>query len=251
VRIGFSRPKSLSIGDLERWGSMIGGGALLLYGLTRRSLGGMVLALVGGDLVYKGLMRGDGHLHEVFGLETPQDRIPSMTIPHGRGIKIERTVTVNRSPEELYSFWRDLTNLPRFMDHLESVEVLDSLHSHWVAKGPAGLKAEWDAEIINDIPGELIGWHSLKNADVPNAGSVHFEKAPRSKGTRVTVVLKYDPPAGALGDAFAKLFGQAPSQTVREDLYRFKEMLELDTGRSDQQLRQRRPAAETARSLQT
>ncbi len=228
--------RSLTVGDLERWSSILGGGALIVGGLTRRSLVGVALLALGTDLIYHGLVRGNGHLHEVFGFETPQDRIPSMTIPHGIGIKVTRSITVNRPAEELYQFWRHLENLPRFMDHLESVKVIGDLRSHWIAKGPAGLKASWDAEIINDVPNVLIGWRSLENADVPNAGSVHFEKTRHGSSTRVDVVLKYSPPAGPLGEVFAKLFGQSPSQTVREDLHRFKHIVELDSGYRTQRL---------------
>ena len=219
--------RGLTVGQVERWGLMIGGGALLLYGLTRRSLGGIAMALLGGDLIYHSVVRNDGHLHEVFGIETPKDRVPAMTIPHGHGFKIERSVTIDRSPEELYQFWHNFENLPRFMDHLESVQVIDNRRSHWVAKAPAGLMVEWDAEIINDIPNELIAWRSDENADVPNAGSVHFDRSARGHGTKVSVILKYDPPAGPLGAAIAKLFGEAPSQTVRADLYRLKQIMEM------------------------
>lgn len=201
----------VTVGKVERWGSMLGGGALLLYGLTRRSLGGVALAVLGGDLVYHGLVRNAGHLHEVFGLEKPSDENPAVSIPHGQGIKVTRSVNIRRSPAELYQFWRDLSQLPQFLDHLESVRVIDDLRSHWVAKAPAGMKVEWDAEIVNDVPSELIAWRSLEGADVPNAGSVHFEESPRGHGTKVSVIMKYDPPAGPLGIAFARLFGEAPS----------------------------------------
>ena len=217
----------LTVGNEERWGSMLGGGALLVYGLTRRSIGGMALALLGGDLVYHGIARDNGHIHEVFGLESPKDRVPGMSIPHGHGFKVERSVTIDRTPEELYRFWRDFENLPRFMDHLESVKVIDNLRSHWVAKAPAGLKVEWDAEIISDIPNELIGWRSLEGSDVPNAGSVHFHPLLQGRGTRVRVVLKYDPPVGPVGAGIATLFGEAPSQTVRADLLRLKRLFEV------------------------
>jgi uncharacterized membrane protein len=222
----------LTVGNVERWGSMLGGGALLVYGLTRRSFGGIALALLGGDLVYHGIARDNGHIHEIFGLETPKDRVPAVSIPHGHGFKIERSVTINRSPEELYRFWRDFENLPRFMEHLESVSTIDNLRSHWVAKAPAGLKVEWDAEIISDIPNELIGWRSLEGSDVPNAGSVHFRPLSRGHGTRVSVVLKYDPPVGPVGAGIATLFGEAPSQTVRADLLHLKRLFQVvDTSR--------------------
>ncbi|MBI4788474.1 MAG: SRPBCC family protein [Chloroflexi bacterium] len=227
IQLNQPHTRGLTVGRVERWGSMVGGGALILYGLTRRSLGGVALALLGGDLVYHGLARNEGHLHEVFGFETAKDQVPAMTIPFGHGFKIERSVRIDRSPEELYQFWRDFENLPRFMDHVESVHTLGDGRSHWVAKAPAGLKVEWDAEIINDIPNELIAWRSVENADVPNAGSVHFDRASDGHGTKVSVILKYDPPAGPIGAAIAKLFGEAPSQTVRADLYRLKQLMEI------------------------
>ena len=135
-------------------------------------------------------------------------------------------MTINRSPEEIYHFWRDFQNLPRFMDHLESVDVLDERRSHWRAKAPAGKTVEWDAEIIEDRPNELIAWRSLENADVPNTGSVRFVPAPGGRGTEVHVELKYDPPGGAVGVAIAKLFGEEPNQQVATDLRRFKQVME-------------------------
>ncbi len=221
----------VTVGKVQRWGSMMGGGALALIGLSHRSLGGMAIALLGGGLIYRGLAGDGGRVREALGIETPADQAPALSIPHERGIKISRSVTINRPPEEVYAFWRNLENLPLFMDHLEAVHEAEPLRSHWVAKAPAGMKVEWDAEIINDIPNELIGWRSLENADVPNAGSVHFEPSPRGRGTRLNVIMKYDPPVGPVGDAFAKLFGQSPSQTIRADLGRLKGLFELDDAR--------------------
>jgi uncharacterized membrane protein len=145
-------------------------------------------------------------------------------VARGEGIKVERTITVNRPREEVYSFWRQLENLPRFMDHLESVTVIDENRSHWVAKAPAGTKVEWDATIHNEIENELIAWRSLPGADVDNAGSVHF--TPMGNATEVRVVLSYDPPAGKLGASVAKLLGEEPSQQIEEDLRRFKQVME-------------------------
>src|SRR5207302_694318 len=133
-----------------------------------------------------------------------------VSVPYGRGIRVEKSVTVNASPEDLYRFWRNFENLPRFMSYLESVKVIDDKRSHWVAKGPAGADAEWDAEIINEIPNELIGWRSVDGATVRNAGSVHFTQSTGGRGTEVKVVLRYDPPAGVIGAAIAKLFGKDP-----------------------------------------
>jgi uncharacterized membrane protein len=149
-----------------------------------------------------------------------------MSVPHDEGYKVEKSVIVERSPEVLYRFWRNFENLPRFMDHLKSVRVLDDIHSHWVVKGPAGRDVEWDAEIINEITNNLIGWRSLDGSDVPNAGSVHFEQTAAPSGTEVRVVLKYAPPAGALGALVAAIFGENPPKQLEDDLKRFKEVME-------------------------
>ncbi|HYG36358.1 MAG TPA: SRPBCC family protein [Clostridia bacterium] len=141
-------------------------------------------------------------------------------------IHIEKSITVNRSPEELYAFWHQFESLPTFMNHLESVRNLGENRSHWVAKGPAGTRVEWDAEIIQDKPNELIAWRSLVGADVDNAGSVRFERAPGDRGTIVRIKLQYSPPAGVLGATVAKLFGETPEKQVPVDLHHFKQLME-------------------------
>ncbi|MFG2011397.1 SRPBCC family protein [Micromonospora sp. NPDC048868] len=145
---------------------------------------------------------------------------------HRRVIDMEVAVTVNRSPAEAYRFWRDLENLPRFMSHLESVRADDLRRSHWTAHGPAGRRIEWDAEIVDDQPNRSLAWRSLPGTRVPNAGRVRFVPAPGDRGTEVRVRLRYAPPAGALGRAVAKLFGEEPEQQVRDDLRRFKQVVE-------------------------
>ncbi|MFN8493694.1 MAG: SRPBCC family protein [Caldilineaceae bacterium] len=149
-------------------------------------------------------------------------------------IHVKKSLMVNRSPEELYQFWRNFENLPRFMTHLESVQVQGDRRSHWKAKAPAGTTVEWDAEISDDRPNEQIAWRSLENADVRNTGSVRFERAPADRGTKVTVEIYYDAPGGAIGSALAKLFGEEPSQQVQDDLRVFKQVMETgDMVRSD------------------
>lgn len=140
-------------------------------------------------------------------------------------IHVVRSITVNRPPETVYHFWRDLQNLPRFMTHLESVEVMNGT-STWRAKAPAGMTVEWQAEIIQDRPNEVIAWRSLDGASVPNRGAVRFLPAPGGRGTQVHVELKYDPPGGMLTAAIAKLFGEEPSQQIAGDLRRLKQVLE-------------------------
>ncbi len=144
-----------------------------------------------------------------------------------RGVQVKEAITVNRPPDEAYRFWRDFSNLPRFMAHLESVQVLDDNRSRWKAKAPAGATVEWEAEITEDRPGELIAWRSLQHADVQNAGTVRFSRAPGNRGTEITVELRYEPPGGTLAAMVAKLFGEEPSQQVKSDLRRFKQVMEL------------------------
>jgi uncharacterized membrane protein len=144
----------------------------------------------------------------------------------GLPIHVLRTITVNREPDAVYEFWRDLTNLPTFMAHLESVEVSQA-RSTWKAKGPAGTTISWDAEIVLDQPGQCIAWRSVEGSTtVPNRGVVRFNRAPGGRGTEVQVELKYEPPGGAIGAAFAKLFGEEPSQQIGGDLRRLKQVLE-------------------------
>jgi uncharacterized membrane protein len=218
--------KFTNVSTPERWVSGAGGGALAVYGLSRRNLRGLLMAAVGGEMLYRGVT-GACPVYRALRINTAGSTAsPNASIAHGEGIKVERTVTVNRPAAELYRFWRNFANLPRFMDHLQSVQVLDRNRSHWVAKGPAGRSVAWDAEIITERENELIGWRSLPNADVSNAGSVHFTPAPGGRGTEVKVVLEYAPPAGRLGAAVAGLFGEAPENQVREDLRRFKQTME-------------------------
>jgi uncharacterized membrane protein len=143
-----------------------------------------------------------------------------------RDVHIETSISIDRSPEELYAFWRDFTNLPVFMLSLESVTPLDSVRSHWIAEGPLGKRVEWDAEVYNEKENELIAWRSLENADVINAGSVRFQAGPEGHGTFVRVTVNYNPPAGAIGASVAKLLGAEPEQLIKEDLRRLKQIME-------------------------
>jgi uncharacterized membrane protein len=141
-------------------------------------------------------------------------------------VRVEHTLSVNCTPQDCYAMWRSFENLPRFMRHLKSVQPLDERRSHWVARGPGDTSFEWDAEITRDEPGALISWRSLEASDVENAGAVRFLPALTGRGTMVSVTMQYQPPAGRLGVAVAKLFGEEPEQQVREDLRRFKQLLE-------------------------
>jgi len=224
----------INVGRTERLISGVAGAAVIALALRRKRFRGILLPL-GGSLISRAVS-GRCAVNQALGRNTAEgDRVsPVASVARGEGIKVERTIVVQRPRDEVYRFWRQLDNLPRFMDHLESVTVIDENRSHWVAKGPAGTKVEWDAAIHNEIENELLAWRSLPGADVDNAGSVHFE--PTEGGTEVRVVLSYDPPAGKVGASVAKLLGEEPSQQVEEDLRRFKQVMEAPetTGRVKQ-----------------
>jgi uncharacterized membrane protein len=143
------------------------------------------------------------------------------------GLRVKEAITVNRPVSEVYNFWHDFQNLPRFMTHLESVRVLGPRRSHWVVVGPARMRVEWDAEIVEDRPNELVSWRSLPGGDVETSGWVHFKPAPGNRGTEIVVEMRYDPPGGVIGATIAKLFGEAPEQIVTRDLRAFKNVMEI------------------------
>jgi uncharacterized membrane protein len=163
---------------------------------------------------------------------TALDAICAQQLSAGKGTaeggatQVKKSMIINRSPEELYKFWRDFENLPRFMNQLKSVRVVDEKRSHWVAKAPAGTSVEWDAEITEDRPNELIAWRSLEGSEVDNSGSVRFESAPGRRGTIVKVEMAYNPPGGVIGEWIARLTGDDPEQQSQEALRCFKQMME-------------------------
>lgn len=220
-----SEHAEVNVGGTERWISAIAGGAIAVAGIRSRSLGGVLAAAAGGALVYRGV---SGHCpaYASVGASTADHDPASPEEYFEHGIHVEEAMTVNRTPWDLYQFWRNFENLPSFMKHVESVEVLDEKRSHWAIKAPAGTTVEWDAEIINDEPNALIAWRSLGNANVDNAGSVRFVPGPEGRGTEVRVVIDYIPPAGVVGKWVASLFGKNPASQIREDLRRFKRVME-------------------------
>src|SRR6185312_10847061 len=137
------------------------------------------------------------------GFNTADAEHTRASLSGSRGVNVEEVVTINAPSEQLFGYWRNLSQLPLFMSHLVSVQQLDYRRSHWVAKAPAGRTVQWDAEIINEIPGELLGWRTLDRADVVSAGSVRFKRATGGRGTEVRVRLQYDPPAGKVGATVA------------------------------------------------
>jgi len=216
----------VNVGEYERIGSVITGAAFTLYGLTRKSKLAKPLALIGGYLVQRGLS-GTCAIYETFKINTARQGGNSSAAVHAnRAIKVKRAVSINKPIAELYSFWRNFENLPQIMEHLEAVTVQDEKRSHWVAKGPAAIKVEWDAEIFREKENELIAWKSVEGSSLPNAGTVQFTDLGEERGTEVLVELDYDPPVGVIGAAFAKLFGEEPNQQIQEDLRHFKQKME-------------------------
>lgn len=215
-----------NMSELDRWGSLAAGTALTLYGLSRRRPGGLVLAIFGGLLIRRGA-RGHCDIYEALDLNTASTSSDTRRALSGKaGSHVEEATIVNRPAAELYRFWRSLENLPRFMQHLESVEVISETLSRWRARGPGGAIVEWNAEIINEVPNRLIAWRSLEGSDVISAGSVHFDDAGNGRGTRIRVRLQYSPPGGKIGAAVVRLLGRDAATEIREDLRQFKQVLD-------------------------
>ncbi|MEN3337187.1 MAG: hypothetical protein V7647_863 [Acidobacteriota bacterium] len=215
-----------NISDAERWGSMATGVGLVLYGLARRGGAGWLIAGAGALLLQRGVS-GHCHAYEFLGIDTGDGGEDTRGALSGsRGVIVQESVVINRPAGELYRFWRNLENLPRFMRHLESVERVTDTLSRWRAAGPAGTHVEWNAEIINEVPGKVIGWRSIEGSDVVSAGSVNFEETGTGDGTRVRVRLQYSPPGGNAGAAVARLLGRDAATEIRDDLQQLKQQVE-------------------------
>ena len=215
----------INVGRAERWLSGIAGAALIGWSLKSRRLRGLLVpagigligrAVTGRSYIYRALGRNSARRDTTS---------PVASLASGEGTRMEQAVVIARPREELFHYWRRFENLPRFMDNLESVIMLDGRRSHWVAKGPLGARVEWDAEIHNEIPDELLAWRSLPGSQVDQAGSVHFTPA-EGGGTEVRVVLRYAVPGREVGEAVAHLLGDDPEQQVADDLRRFKQVME-------------------------
>lgn len=216
--------QNINVGEIERVACGIAGGALALYGLRQRTVKGLLLTVAGAALLHRGAT-GHCNTYDLLGITTNTNTTAAdATAPVAKDIHVEKSITIGKSPSELYTFWRDFENLPKFMSHLESVVCVTPNRSHWIAKGPAGKFVEWDAEVYNEKPNELIAWRSLEG-EVTNAGSVRFEDA-GERGTVVRVVLNYNAPGGKLSALVARLLGGEPGQMIEDDLRRLKQILE-------------------------
>jgi uncharacterized membrane protein len=212
------RGRAVNVGDTERMISAIAGGALALYGLRRGSLGGLLVAGLGAALGYRGLT-GHCQLYDALGLDAGGSRRNVGNL----GVKIDREIVVNATPDRLYGVWRNFENLPRILSQIERVEILSPTRSRWTLAAPVSIS--WEAELINDKLNELIAWRSVGSQWVEHAGSVSFQ--PMGDGsTRVHVSLQYDPPGGQVGHAVASLFSEDAGSKVEQDLGNFKRAIE-------------------------
>lgn len=216
----------INVGPNERYLSVGGGALLTTIGLRRGGLGGILLAALGGALVYRGAT-GYCPINSAIGRDTSKEKNETDVL------EISKSVTINKPREEVYQFWRKLENLPQFMMHLETVQQLDDKRSHWVARLDSESKLakvlpkiEWDAEIVEEEPNSRLVWRSVPGATVDNAGEVRFVDAPGNRGTEVHATIKYRAPEGLVGETVMKLFNPAFKQMVKEDIRRFKRLME-------------------------
>jgi len=213
----------VNVGETERYGSIIGGAALAAAGLSRRSLPGLLMAGLGGLMILRGIT-GHCRLYKSIGTSTAASRRSG--VPDQTGYKLEKSVTIARPPEDLYRFWRNFENLPEFTENIESIRILDDRRSHWIVKGLGGRRLEWDAEIVNEHPGEMISWQTLPGADVQSAGTVRFSPMEGGRSTTLRVVLEFRPPGGSFGTRMARFFGKDPATELGHDLNRLKKLIE-------------------------
>ena len=219
-----------NISEVERWLSMAAGVGLASYGLAKRRGVAALMFAAGGALLVRRGASGHCDTYQLFGINTAgtgQDT--RQALGGSAGVNVDESITINQPVELLYRFWRNLENLPQVMRHLESVERVTDTLSRWRAKGPANTSVEWNAEIINEIPNQLIAWQSLEGSDVVSAGSVHFDDIGAGAGTRVRVRLQYNPPGGKVGATLVKLLGRDAATEIRQDLTQFKETVERRT----------------------
>jgi uncharacterized membrane protein len=187
----------------QKWGALIGGGAVALYGLTRRSTFGVALAAAGGTIAYLGATQ-----------KSHQSQSSTRT-----------SLLINCTPEQAYRFWRDFENLPRFMNRLETVTVLDERRSRWVALGPVNRRIKWDTEITGERENEYISWRSLPGSDNQVDGSVEFHEAPANRGTLISAYLEFRPSQGTAG-TLAQFLNKGANFAIRQDLRKLEALME-------------------------
>jgi uncharacterized membrane protein len=228
---GQGENESRNVGGPERLASVAGGGILALAGLKRGGLGGMLAAAAGAALLERGVT-GHCRVYGNLGLSSARDDTGHrLGAPERVGVfestlTVRTSLTVGRPAAELYAFWRDANNLPRFMSRIQSVRVESPTRAQWTMSAPMGRSWEWAAEVVEDREGERIAWRSAEGAPLPNRGSVTFRPDVRGEETVVTYQIEFDPPGGSVGAAIANVFHEVPEVMAREDLRRFKQLME-------------------------
>lgn len=211
-------PTGGAISDQERWGTIGAGTLLALFGLTRKSLLGLAPIAGGGALIAHGVAAN-------MPLSERLSRTTSRWRPAG-SVSLSKSVTIGKPASEVYAFWRNLENLPRFMRNLQSVTATGGNRSHWVALAAGAAPVEWDAETTEDIPNQRIAWRSLSASPVQTQGVVRFVPAPGDRGTEVHVEMTYAGPGGVLTKPVSALLVAMTAQQVKNDVLRLKEVLE-------------------------
>lgn len=221
------RNKKQNVGNTERLTSFAAGSILTVLGLSRRSLPGLVVGATGAALAFRGTT-GHCALYEALDIDTSESFKKSDKPAKNTGIDVSYSLAINSSPEELYSYWRKLSQLPRILTHIESIEEIDSKRSRWIAKPikSVNFKVEWEAEITRDEPNQLIEWRSLPSSMIETHGSIRFTKALGDRGTAVRVSMRYSPPGGEATHLIAKMFGKSPQGLIRSDLLNLKRLME-------------------------
>lgn len=218
----------INISADERKLSLVSGVALILFALWRRNLLSIPALLAGLGLLYQSTT-GNSPLYSLLDRNRAVKTNPArVSVPHEQGVHVTRAITIDRPVEDLYGFWRNLTNLPQVMGFVESVKLLDGNRSHWTLKLPGGIPVEFDSEVYTDTPNEVISWRSLPDSQLQHAGSVRFKPAPGNRGTELHFTLEFVPPGGPVAQAVLKLFGDVPNQYIGQFLRDFKQ--EMETG---------------------
>lgn len=214
-----------NVGRRERGASTLAGGLILVDGLRRRGVGGLLESVVGTSLLYRG-STGFCWLYNMLNI----DRLEEREGREGRpSIRVQRTITIDRDPQTVYSVWRRFENLPRFLQHVESISALDGKRLRWVVRGPRGRRVEWNAEIVEDIPGQHLAWRSEEGEPLRHSGSIGFLPLEGGRATEVKVSLQYEPMHGAFREVVKKLLGDDPRRQIREDLERFRNVVEEES----------------------
>lgn len=218
------RDQGANLGGAERLLSLAGAGALGVWGLRRGGAAGIATGILATALLARGLT-GHGPVKRWAGPNRFERAVADREGWSSASV-VTQAVTINAPRETLYRFWRQFSNLPRFMENIERIDVVDDTRSHWVVKAPAGRTVEWDAIVTEDQPDQRIAWESASGADIANSGSVEFRDAPAGRGTEIHALIAYKPPGGSLGKLAAKLFQREPAIQARRDLKRLKMLME-------------------------